>query len=76
MTDGEYVVILHDGKRLTMTRGIRDLRSAARSVNEPSRWGIRPLLALLIRNCARRIGKRTDAGCPGMLAGESLELSR
>jgi two-component system, LytTR family, response regulator len=28
MTKGEYVVILHNGKRLTMTRGIRDLEQA------------------------------------------------
>jgi two-component system LytT family response regulator len=28
MAKGEYVVILHDGKRLTMTRGIRDLEEA------------------------------------------------
>jgi two-component system, LytTR family, response regulator len=28
MAKGEYVVILHDGKRLTMTRGIRDLQQA------------------------------------------------
>jgi two-component system LytT family response regulator len=28
MTKGEYVVILHNGKRLTMTRGIRDLQQA------------------------------------------------
>jgi two-component system, LytTR family, response regulator len=28
MAKGEYVVILHNGKRLTMTRGIRDLQQA------------------------------------------------
>jgi two-component system LytT family response regulator len=28
MVKGEYVVVLHDGKRLTMTRGIRDLQQA------------------------------------------------
>jgi len=28
MTKGEYVMILHNGKRLTMTRGIRDLQQA------------------------------------------------
>jgi len=28
MAKGEYIVILHNGKRLTMTRGIRELEQA------------------------------------------------